>query len=133
MANRQDRQPPGVAMPYRELLPDGCPPEEAEEIAAPRIVYRLVWNSPPSNDDFGSQRALKPFARFNVSECRARGLSVYARRGDAINRSRKRALRGTLVCRVSLQPGAGSILKTGGGSHYTWWPLADFDILANSR
>lgn len=29
-------------MTYREPLPEGCPPDDAEEINAPRVVYRLV-------------------------------------------------------------------------------------------
>ena len=75
---------------------------------------------------------LKPQARFNVSECRARGLSVYARHGDAVARSRKRALRGT---------GLPGFFAAGRGQHPENRPariipggrLADFDILANSR
>jgi len=27
----------------------------------------------------------------------------------------------------------GKIKQTGKKSHYTWWPFADFDILANCR
>ena len=120
-------------MPYREPLPDDCPPEAAEGIAEPRIVYRLVWHNPPVDDDFRSQRAEKPRARFNTSECQARGLSVFSRRRDAEKQSTRRNLRGTMVCRVSLMPGAGRILKTGGSSHYTWWPLASYDISASCQ
>ena len=120
-------------MPYREPLPEGCPPEAAEEITEPRIVYRLVRHNPPVDDDFRSQRAEKPYARFSTSECQARGLSVFSRRGDAEKQSTRPNLRGMMVCRVSLTPGAGRILKTSGGSHYTWWPLASYDINANCQ
>ena len=37
-----------AAMNYREPLPEGCPPEVAEEIVAPREVFRLVRCNPPS-------------------------------------------------------------------------------------
>ena len=37
-------------------------------------------------------------------------------------------------CEVTLDRGSGRIRRTGSRSgHQTWWPLADFDILANCR
>ena len=66
-------------MNYREPLPENCPPDEAEEIAAPRLVYHLVRNNPPTDDDFQSQQAERPDRVFqDVTECQARGLSVFA-------------------------------------------------------
>ena len=47
-------------MTYRELLPDNCPPDAAEEIDAPSVVYGLVRNNPPTDDDFRPQRAERP-------------------------------------------------------------------------
>lgn len=118
-------------MTYREPLPEGCPPDAAEEIAASREVFRLVRNSPPTLDDFRSQRAEKPQAVFEVPECRARGLSVFAERRDAEAKALKLPrFRGCLVGRVTLQAGAGRIQQTFQPSHHTWWPLASFDILA---
>ena len=60
-------------MSYREPLPEGCPPDAAEEITAPREVFRLVRNNPPVLDDFRSQRAEKPKAVFQVSNVRLAG------------------------------------------------------------
>lgn len=40
---------------------------------------RLVVKQPPGLEDFKSQRAEKPKAVFQVSECQARGLSVFRR------------------------------------------------------
>ena len=121
-------------MPYREQLPEGCPPNEAEEITTRRIVYRLVSSNPPTYDDFRSQRALKPDHDFrNATECQARGLSVFADRRAAEERLKRRNMRGKMVCEVALDRGSGRIQKTGGSHHYTWWPLADFDILSNCR
>ena len=118
-------------MLYREFLPEDCPPEQASEITAPRLVYRLVRHNPPTDDDFRSQRAEKPQQHFNVPECQARGVSVFDNYRAAARSSNTRNLRGTQVCRVILGPGAGRIMKTGSPSHYTWWPFADYDILAN--
>lgn len=121
-------------MSYRECLPENCPPETAEEITEPRIVYRLVWNDPPTDDDFRSQRAENPhLALHGITECQARGLSVFVSHADAERRSRSGRLQGMMVCEVTLNRGAGRIAKTGRGSHHTWWPLADFDITKNSR
>ena len=118
-------------MSYRESLPAGCPPEVAEEIATQRDFFRLVRNDPPALDDFKSQRAEKPEAVFQVSECQARGLSVFAERRDSERALKLPTLRGRLICRLRLEAGAGRIQQTGRPSHYTWWPLAAFDILAH--
>ncbi len=118
-------------MSYREPLPEGCPPNVAEEISAPREVFRMVRNSPPTEDDFRSQRAEKPLAIFQVSECQARGLSVFFERRDTEQALKLPRLRGRLICRLRLEAGAGRIQPTFQPSHHTWWPLADFDILAH--
>ena len=121
-------------MPYRELLPDDCPPAASEEITETRTVYRLVWHDPPTDCDFRSQRAENPdLVLHNVTECQALGLSVFFNRADAERRSLNGKLRGAMVGEVTLTRGAGRIAKTGTRSHHTWWPLADFDVTKNSR
>lgn len=118
-------------MRFREELPPGCPPDEAEEINQPRVVFRLARTLPPSEDDFMSQRAEKPERSFSgVSECKARGLSVHADRADSERAAKLPALRGRHVCRLLLSAGAGRILQTGKPSHHTWWPYANYDVLA---
>lgn len=118
-------------MNYREPLPDGCPPQEADDITAERTVFRLVRTTPVTSQDFHSQRAEKPGRQFpGIAECHARGLSVFADRRDAKERALKLPkFRGYFVCRVALQPVAGRIQQTFQPSHHTWWPLADFEIL----
>lgn len=121
-------------MSYRELLPTGCPPEAAEEIIDKKEVFRLVKTQPPTLADFKSQRAEKPQAVFHgVTECQALGLSVFTERQDSEKALKLPVLRGRFVCRVSLGAGAGRIQQTGRPSHHTWWPLAEFDILAHSN
>ena len=115
---------------YRESLPPDCPPDGAREITSSAAVFRLVRTHPPTADDFRSQRAEKPFQEFpGVSECHARGLSVFSRREDSQRALKLPSLRGRLICRVQLESGAGRIQQTGRRSHHTWWPLAEFDIL----
>ena len=121
-------------MSYREELPENCPSCDAEKLISRREVYRLVRSNPPQDDDFRSQRQMKPSVVFNnVSECQARGLSVYSSRDACIKTMKLPAFKKCqhFVCKVVLGKGAGSIKQTGQQSHYTWWPLANFDILIN--
>lgn len=119
-------------MNYRDSLPKGCPPQDSEEITRVRTVFRLVVGDPPTASDFLSQRVLNQSRDFrDVSECQARGLSVFAKKRDAERTLRLPSMRGRLLCRVRLEAGAGRILQTGSGSHHTWWPSADFNILAH--
>ena len=93
-------------------------------------VYRLVRTLPPTDSDFQSQRLEHPARVFtNVPECQARGLSVFMNAGEARKKLRSAKFRGMHLCRVRLRSGAGRILRAGGGSHHTWWPFAEFDIL----
>ncbi len=97
-----------------------------------KICYRLVRNDPPTDDDFRSQRTLEPNRDFGVSECRARGLSVFMRATDATRvAQRSRNLRGAKLAQLTLNQGAGYIKQTGSRSHHTWWPYNAFDVLAN--
>lgn len=120
-------------MTYRESLPEGCPPTGALKISAELRVFRLVKGCPATLDDFHSQRAGKPGANFKgVTECEARGLSVFTDLRDAMEKAmRLPRFRGFHVCPMRLTAGAGSIQQTFQPSHHTWWPLAEFDILSH--
>ena len=116
---------------YKEPLPDGCPPDAAEEIVDPRRVFRLTRAGMPTDDDFRSLRAENPTRVYRgLDECRVRGLSVFGNRGDCEWAARLPRLRGCSLCSIDLGIGAGRIQQTGQRSHHTWWPLAQFDILA---
>jgi len=118
-------------MNYREPLPEGCPPADSLEVADSLTVFRLVRAVPPSNDDFRSQREEKPGRTFSgISECQARGLSVFTDRRDAEKALKLPSLRGRQICGIALGHGAGRILQIGKPSHHTWWPLAEFEVLS---
>ena len=126
----------GNAVKYREPLPDDCPLPGAVDIVETRIVYRLVWSDPPSHNDFRSYADLNPDKPYkdNTEECKARGVSVYKNpRAADKNRQRFANLAETLICEVVLVEGAGRIKRTGSRTHFTWWPLAEYDILANCQ
>lgn len=120
-------------MSFRDSLPAGCPPDAAEEITAPRAVFRLMRTDPPTPEDFHSQRQENPNKAFpNISECVVCGLSVFADKRDAVNRAlRLQHFKNRKICRVTLADGAGRIQPTFQPSHHTWWPLAAFDVFAH--
>ena len=118
---------------FREPLPDECPPDDAEEISDTLIVYRLVKKETPTDRDFASERELRPTHRFSADECHARGVSVFMRRKDLARIMKMRRHREKWICLVVLSQGAGYIQRKGQGSHHTWWPLAEYDILGSSK
>jgi hypothetical protein len=71
-----------------------------------------------------------------MTMCQARGVSVYTDSGECRNMLRLRNLRGRIVFAVKLLHGAGYVKPTptrDSPSHYTWWPFAGYDVLANSE
>ena len=101
-------------MTYRELLPDNCPPDAAEEIDAPRVVYGLVRNNPSTDDDFRSELAERLDRIFrNITECQTRGRSVRTDLNSAMELMGFRTMRGGMLCQVQLDHGAGRIMQTG--------------------
>ena len=114
-------------MEYRDALPAGCPPDEAEEIAATTDIYRLVRNNPPSADDFLSQQSLNPSRSFGSAGCMARGLSVRRTKSACELMLKLPRFTGASVCLVRLMPGHGRIQQTGKAQHYTWWPHRGFN------
>lgn len=66
-----------------------------------------------------------------ASECLARGLSVRKEESDIRNILKLPKFQNALVCRITLDRGAGFIQQTGKNSHHTWWPFASFNILDN--
>ena len=120
-------------MTFRDELPPGCPPADAEPINEDLEVFRLVKSDPPTDDDFLSQRQENPEQRFSCEECVARGLSVNLNRNRLDSLTKLQRFRGRMVCRVRLLDGAGQIKDTfSDPGHRTWWPFADYDILAHA-
>jgi hypothetical protein len=120
-----------MANSYREELPDGCPPSEAEEINGPVDFFRLVKSNPATERDFISKKARFPKREFPGEECIARGLSGLDTQTAAehVRRLPPWKNKRMLICRVRLSAGAGKIMRTRGPNHLTWWPYADYVIL----
>ena len=121
-------------MQYRDPLPEDCPPPEAAEINRPSVFFRMVHNDPPTEADFLSQRQENPAIQLrNLSECHARGVSLFSAKRDASRLIRQGKFAGCSVVRISLDAGMGAVLKSGSRSHFTWWPAAGLDYAALCR
>ena len=120
---------------FRESLPDGCPPEDAALIEEGTVIYRVANSSnPPKHSDFDSWRMLHPSRPppNDICECRACSVSVHIDLAAAKKLRRKYSkYRKNKIYKITLRNKAGRIKKTGGKSHYSWWPLASYDILSS--
>lgn len=109
-----------------EDLPANCPPEDA---APPdNEFYRLAEGDPATCRDFWSHRKIWPNKVFNVSECRAKSISVFANAKDLEKVKMLQAHAGKAIVKIKLTPCAGLIKQTGNDlNHYSWWRFSTFD------
>ena len=118
-------------MPYREDLPENCPPPEAVEVDEPTIFFRLVDQFPPHESDFDSVWRNQPERRQRLDdECTAKGVSIFDSSVAAEEQTKKKTLKDKVPCQVTVTPGSGPI-KQGRHHHFTWWPLNDYNIPSN--
>ena len=127
------------ATAFRDALPDGCPPNEAETIRDPRVVYRAVHRDVDPIGDFQSVRQESPnFRAPAADECILCGVTVFATQRaarQALKHGKGHKWAGKQVGMLTLPAGAGAILRTAHGQptehgeHWTWWPASGFDPL----
>lgn len=112
-----------------EELPEQCPPKESITPTG-QVYYRLSKSSPPTSEDFLSQRANNPTRVFkNVSECISRSLSVWDNVDKCLNITKLPRHKGkSHVVQITLNGGDGQILKTFGENHYSWWRSTTFNL-----
>ena len=118
---------PGV---FLETLPSDCPPQAAEGIDRPMVVYRLVTSDPPTMEDFRSKNDKNPNNPFVADKCKASGLSVFEKKSDVKKKMRRRDSK---IWRFTLQNGDGIIIRDKKSSHCTWWPYANWNKLRDGQ
>jgi hypothetical protein len=106
---------------WPEYFPQNCPPEEAAK--ADLTVFRLADSAPPTSADFIPTVVLTPSRLLGVEQlCLGCGLSVHKESTDAFElKKRYKPLREKVVVQVRITPEDGVVMKTGSGSHHTWW------------
>lgn len=105
---------------YKEELPDGCPPLDAEEINSV-VFYRLVATLPPTDQDFLSLKALNP-SKPQRHECEARALSVFVKLEGAHAALKLPTQRGKKVAKLTLGSNTGKHKRTFSREHHhSWW------------
>ena len=116
---------------YRDELPIGCPPEDAQEISAPRVVYYFVSVYPPSDSDFLPVAMQRDVAASEHDFCCAHGLSVFnTPKQCAAGPGKLESFQSHMICGLHLDAGAGRIKKTGRSrGHHTFWPYATFNLI----
>ena len=125
-------------MSFREEMPEGCPPETAEEIAQTTVRYRLLAGEEPEQTDFDSFVKLngEPIRGGRRTECEQSGLSLWREENQARRILESRAnLRGkwTKVGELTIPPRQGKPNPMENNGHQTWWPSHEFDPVSHCR
>ena len=115
---------------WTEELPKNCPPADAFDPNG-MVFYRLAKTNPVTENDFLSQRAIKPKTVFeNVNECISRSLSVWDDFEKCINifKLPRHKNKPQIVMKLNLKSGDGLILHTFKPNHFSWWRTKNYDI-----
>ena len=117
-----------VVHEWFEELPDQCPPAQASNLEK-FVCYRLCEGAQPAEGDFLSHRTLFPKKVFRVPECQARAISVYKEAEDLDSVLKLPAHKHKIKVKITLGQDDGAVMKTGQGSHYSWWRSKRFDLV----
>ena len=120
----------GKDVGFREVLPEGCPPDEAHTGAcAP--AFRLVANKPPIDADFASAAARQEPLPANVSPCRWASCSLFVSI-SVIHKKRqtfKKLRKYPYAAEMNIVAESGWIAQD--GAHIDFWMSDTFDPLAS--
>lgn len=113
-------------MEYWEQLPPQCPPATAADVALSG-AFRIVFNNPPTKDDFKSKRALGHEMEPDGDECRFSSCSLFTcvrKVGNVAGLPKVRA-RNPFVASIDVPVGAGKSLTR--KKHVDFWMYSTFD------
>lgn len=111
-------------MPFKEPLPNQCPPESASDSEITE-AWRLVSANPPTQDDFKSHAALGKTMPPGVDPCRWSSCSLIATGPAAKALLPKIRARKTHIAKLSIPTGSGLYVKQ--KSHIDFWMFSEFD------
>lgn len=115
--------------PWKEELPDNCPPESAFSPGGV-VFYRLVETYPPSEVDFQSTRRRSPNRKM-ADECTMRACSVFSTYESCERAKKVIKIKNLLIIKLILPPESGVIQQTfSDPNHYSWWIRKGFNPLA---
>jgi len=123
-------------MEYLEELPqdDGvCPPEAASE-AELEGAYRVVYNNPPTLNDFLSHKALGQEVRPGVKSCIWSACSLFldgTKAKQIAGRLPKSRTRNPHLALVNIPEGSGKSIINERTFHVSFWMYKDFDFQAS--
>lgn len=118
------------AIQYKEELPDGCPPPDAEDIHDV-VFYRLVKSHPPTEEDFTSLKAQNQTKNHKSHECEACALSVFVELSGAVELLKLPTQKGKQIAKLKLGSNTGKHKRTfNRPHHHSWWIYNSFDPLA---
>lgn len=113
-------------MKWAENLPEQCPPEQAAPPDGDKF-YRFISAIPIKEDDFYSQKKLKPLRVFkDLNECITRSVSLFNDLSVAKKKLLLPAHRGKKILEITLPTESGVILQTLGKNHISWWRAEGF-------
>jgi hypothetical protein len=117
---------------YAEPLPEGCPPDGADDVAYDEL-YRLLQGGNASPEEFVSHAARGETNRGNVGECRFRSCSLlgdYRKYLEFLPAMRKKH---THVAKLKIPTGVGASKQKAhkGAVHVDFWCFKGNDLSAH--
>lgn len=122
-----------VSVEYLEELPQGggvCPPEKAEDIEL-EGAYRVIYNKPPTCDDFKSYHALGVSVRPGVDPCVWAACSLFLdgiKAKQIAGKLAKTREAKPILALINIPSGSGKSLVNERSLHVSFWMYKSFDF-----
>jgi hypothetical protein len=118
----------GETVKFRETLPPGCPPKEAQDIECAE-AFRFIPAATPESAHFASNAAKRETPPPGIDACRWASCSLYTDMATVQKKRKLKKLRSYTPIAV-LKIGAGSGYLIIANSHIDFWMFETFDPVA---